>query len=879
MIVILFAALFFGIAAQCQTLEEFRKKREAEMSAMKKGQHVFMQKMQEDFNAYVEKRDSEFAAFLAERWEQFQTMKGIPLPSPPKPDLTPEFKPEQHTGDIMKMPVISPEVTTTEKPGQDMRIPLIQKQDEKVFAEGKVRFEFFGCMVDIVFDSRMKASPPAAANPATISGFWTSMAQTNYAAMINSLLDYKNKLNLNDYGYYMMLRKLAGTLYPQSENGEHLMTWVMMTRSGYKIRIAYSGDRISLLIPAYSTLYAINYLDIDGLSYYMERDLGPSVFTYDKDYPDAYGIIDFAVKSPLNLPKNDFRREVGFSFNGKPYSFVFTVNRNLVDFYAEYPQTGLQARFDAAVSPETKESVLNALSPVVSRMSQPEAAGFLLGMSQLAFGYKTDQEQFGKEKYFFPEEVLFYPYSDCEDRAVWFSYLVQSLLGLEVVGIEYEGHVATAVKFNEEMAGDYVMHKGAKYVIADPTFQNAPVGMAMPLYRNSTGKVIEPGGSLLAGNLRKSIWDHAFEAGGQKGGNFNDIVFDQKGNACLTGYFTGEATFGVFDLKPGAERDTRNFFVACYNSRAEVVWAATAEGKGNAAGFSVTTTGAGDYIVAGSFTGALGFEGNTISLQCKEGMQDVFVAALSPDGHFKWAVKVGLDEYTGENNMAYLAKFTEKGISKGLSFFNENGQFFHYGLQSGPMNLIYLTGNLQNAAGVSPGSLAAPFADPGVFVLAESLKAENDKLVAESYERNIAGVFSVLNHMKYTSMRISGGEVQKALDVYNPVFRKNYPEIYGNIGKIDFMLNSDGIIRLETIDRSSVVFDNMKIRNGATLRIVAFENGDARLDVLSGISVGKMIIWYDLNFVNLFRKSGDLLFDYDSDHTRSLINLKEDILN
>ena len=109
---------------------------------------------------------------------------------------------------------------------------------------------------------------------------------------------------------------------------------------------------------------------------------------------------------------------------------------------------------------------------------------------QTAFKYKTDEGQFGIENYLFPEETLYYPYSDCEDRSVFFAWLVHSLLGLEVVGLDFPGHIAAAVNFNEKFRGDAVLHKGKRYVVTDPTYINASAGMTMPDFKNKKPKVI-----------------------------------------------------------------------------------------------------------------------------------------------------------------------------------------------------------------------------------------------------------------------------------------------------------------------------------------------------------------------------------------------------
>jgi len=48
---------------------------------------------------------------------------------------------------------------------------------------------------------------------------------------------------------------------------------------------------------------------------------------------------------------------------------------------------------------------------------------------------------------------------------------------------------------------------------------------------------------------------------------------------------------------------------------------------------------------------------------------------------------------------------------------------------------------------------------------------------------------------------------------------------------------------------------------------------------LDGISVGKLFIWFDLNYVKMYKKNGNMLFDFASDHLQKMMNFEKDILN
>ena len=54
----------------------------------------------------------------------------------------------------------------------------------------------------------------------------------------------------------------------------------------------------------------------------------------------------------------------------------------------------------------------------------------------------------------------------------------------------YPGHLATAVCFTEDVAGDYLLVNGKRYVVCDPTFINANVGRTMTDMDNATAHVI-----------------------------------------------------------------------------------------------------------------------------------------------------------------------------------------------------------------------------------------------------------------------------------------------------------------------------------------------------------------------------------------------------
>ncbi|MEG1700751.1 MAG: hypothetical protein RR270_05655, partial [Alistipes sp.] len=144
----------------------------------------------------------------------------------------------------------------------------------------------------------------------------------------------------------------------------------------------------------------------------------------------------------------------------------------------------------ASLSDHTKESLYPVLITAIAKKSESEAANILINFVQTAFEYQTDQEQFGVERSLFADETLYYPYSDCEDRAILYSVLVRELLGLETVLLHYPNHLATAVCFKNDVSGDYIDLDGRRYIVCDPTYEGADIGHTMPGMDNQTAEII-----------------------------------------------------------------------------------------------------------------------------------------------------------------------------------------------------------------------------------------------------------------------------------------------------------------------------------------------------------------------------------------------------
>lgn len=441
---------------------------------------------QNEFQEYKEAQNKEFAEFVKKQWEEFQVFKGDKPYEKPKVDKPPVAKPEpapaKVTTPIVKpvQPPKQPKVVFKPKPLPTPKIPHLA-------------FEFYGEMVTIPYQNNLKVTLNKPSKQ-SVTAVLEALTQHKHDVTLNALKTYQKAMNLNDWGFYLLAQKFAAKL-EKDPNDTTMLTWYLMLLSGYDTKVAYDDHALYLFGSVGHKVYQTAFLKEGDKSYYIldpqgrKKSIG-SVITFKGGYPKSDRQLSYLM-GDIRLPDSSQSRKLSFTYKGKPYSLSVEYNPNKVAFYQAAPQTEFGLYFDADVEYRTKNSLLTKLEPMVAGKDELDAVNFLLRFVQTSFKYETDEQQFHREKPLFPEETLYYPASDCEDRSILFAYLVRNLLGLHVVALHYPGHLATAVSFHGKVSGDSFVHNGRRYTVADPTYIGADAGMTMPQFKKSSYKIVE----------------------------------------------------------------------------------------------------------------------------------------------------------------------------------------------------------------------------------------------------------------------------------------------------------------------------------------------------------------------------------------------------
>lgn len=329
-------------------------------------------------------------------------------------------------------------------------------------------------------------------NENAIADAYEALCNSDYKPLLADCAQIRRDLRLNDWGVFTLVRQVADT-YCGTANESIVMQQFLLNEMGYKARMARKAteDKMMLFVATDCSIYAHPYITLNGQNYYNLSGNNEQCQFYmcQKDSPKAKNSVGMQLKEAPLFPGT----VVSSTHQAKGSAAKVTVDvpKALMDFYKDYPQCDYSVYFNAPVNAAMENRILSSLAPLVQGRNEADAANILINFVQTAFQYQTDGQQFGYEKPFFVEELFYYPYSDCEDRAMLFSYLVRKLLGLDVVLLDYPEHIATAVRFNGNVSGDYLMVNGRKYIVCDPTYIGASIGMTMPRYKMVSAKVLK----------------------------------------------------------------------------------------------------------------------------------------------------------------------------------------------------------------------------------------------------------------------------------------------------------------------------------------------------------------------------------------------------
>lgn len=473
----------FSIAAQAQESDwekAFWQRAKEHAEAFDATTRSHFEKMRSNFNA-------EYAEALNGIWKEYQVIAPTPRPQriePKTPPVAPKeaLLPEKPLNVIPEKVVLPPPVV---KPIQ-LTIP-----DNPCITVAKnvpsMKVDFFETICEI----GLYSFEPISYNHdrLLLGDEWKKLeSNENTDKLIDDCVRLREALSLCDMGYLWLCETISARIYPQSKDSQAFLTAYLMNQTGYDVKLGLTRKGLTVLMHTDLPLdgqYSIMFSDTKYFVRDKELALLP-IRSYEGFYAPSETIPLRIV--PDRMPKLDPKRISPVVYSSKQWSsepeFQVTVSKHEMEFFADYPWMSWEHYIRAPLSDNFRNEVLPPMREMVSGLSTFDGVRKLLSFVQFGFEYMTDNDQYGHEKVNFPEENFYYPANDCEDRSILFATLVREIYGLDVVLLHYPNHLSTAVDFGDPtIKGDAISLDSHHYVMCDPTYIGARIGMTMDQYR------------------------------------------------------------------------------------------------------------------------------------------------------------------------------------------------------------------------------------------------------------------------------------------------------------------------------------------------------------------------------------------------------------
>ncbi|MCE1197366.1 MAG: hypothetical protein LWW85_00230 [Marinilabiliales bacterium] len=821
---------FFG-----QTLQDFkeiwiRESREFLLSNQKP-----LPYLESGFHYFSGSQDESFAGQLVNAWDKYPVSPPIFLPKPRKFETPPQFHNPQ------MLPFYAREENGS-SPDKTLHLPRWRKPGLETSALQQLNFKFYGNNLRVTIDRLLTLPASTPISPEGASEYWRKFCVANSQHLIRQLMVLRTRLGLNDWGYYKLVRILSETLYPSNQSGSLLLSWGLMIRSGFDVRIAYNQLGAGLLFPCHDRIYGMPFVTINGANYYCDKSIASfPVFTYPVAHPGANGTIRLSFSQSLRFDGELQNKKMTFEWKKKSLEFNLRFNPEIVRFYEEYPDTDPNILCTAPMTFSTEESLLRPLRKTLSGMNAEEATAFLQQFVQKSFAYHPFNDLFGYDRFIFPEELL--AKDECNDKgkSLLFGWMVSHLLHAKTVLVEYPGFFSVAVSPQQPLEGDGFKMEEGIYTFVDPTFENAPMGLVMKEFIHQKPLLTKLENSAIEEAENNRIWKLATSFGAERSGSGHDILQDEAGNFYLTGFIREKRFDGTLVPAP---------FVAKFDKGKSLAWVERLKCTGKAFGLELTQLDQGEIYLSGSFRGDLQINGASLHTEMSD--PDIFLAQLTRSGQINWLSKAGLDELEEDAGLFYVIRFTRSGQIQRVELMNEDERVGESGFLGLDQEGLCYIGSRYQSLGMDKSPTLTP---SGNTLFQKYLK----KFSQLGVDPEMAALTAALNALALPGSRLSGSELVSAKG-------KNGEELLP-MQHIKWMKNVDGIVEVNTLDGTPQPFNRLLFGNNCRIKVIPFENNDLKLIVNEGV-------WFDTGWGKEKVKSailelstGNLLVVLGEEHT------------
>ena len=465
----------------------------AGMNDFEKAFFAFDKAAKERYESFRDQCNKTYAEGLRQAWDIYQGRKPVPLPKEePLPPVPYEDKGEP----IEDKPVVIEEVIDIPAPTpQPQPVEPIEEKPQPV--EQWLTFTLYGTPMKVRLADEQRFRLPNT-SPSAVADAWQRLSAGGYDNALYDCLALRQRHQLCDWSYLQMLDALCNAYLSEGTSEAELLKGFLFCQSGYQMRFGVAQGKLVMLYGSRHRFLEKGWWEMDGICYYADHCQAEQIQISPVAYPHEKAMSLYVTQEPRLDLSSSPRRTLQSPYQPALTATV-TSNRNLMAFCEQYPTSVVGDDFmtrwamyaQMPLSSQARQELYPQLRKLIEGKSNYDAVNLLCRWVQTAFVYEYDDKVWGRDRAFFADETLYYPYADCEYRSILLTRIVRDLLGLDCLLVFYPGHLATAIALGDNARGDYIILNGKRYLVCDPTYICAPIGCTMEGMDNRTAKVIK----------------------------------------------------------------------------------------------------------------------------------------------------------------------------------------------------------------------------------------------------------------------------------------------------------------------------------------------------------------------------------------------------
>lgn len=314
-----------------------------------------------------------------------------------------------------------------------------------------------------------------------VKRYYRELSERDFDELVKVLKQNQTKYNLNGWLTYGLITKMVDKIAEtKTTNYKRLLSWFLLNKMGYDARLTYYDKTYYVQVYTNDNLYEIPFFELNNRTF-INITVVENSKKNKKNNLDFFLIeyaanptgqpLTFNLKSIPTFKPETMERTIHFWGNGNWQKITVNLDKNRINLMENYPIVEERDYLEIGFSATLKNTLITQLKRKMTGLSELEKVEFLLAFTRSGFKYKEDTEHFGYNRPMIAEEVLYYTFSDCEDRSALFYNLVKELIDLPMIIVAYPDHLTIGVEL-ENNQGKLLYYEGKSYTICDPTGPN-----------------------------------------------------------------------------------------------------------------------------------------------------------------------------------------------------------------------------------------------------------------------------------------------------------------------------------------------------------------------------------------------------------------------